>query len=516
MPAATKKLWLQPAVRIMIEIRTDPDECALADAGGAQAGTGSATESDDLIDRLGPLFVHYLFSAGKTVQIHDLTNRAAHMALSRLHEAVHELCEAEGRAAVSVASDLLSINDVRIVVDTQSMGPVLYIIEEMKKRNVEEIDFAPEADAEELGSFLKIFFSEPSEEDVFGELYRKLSEAGVTNVRLTEWIERVKYLRDARVNRQEIREESNRAMSRAIMFMGEVVRAIAQRRPVQLPKANRITQQIADIIRTDETVLVGLASIKDYDEYTFSHSVNVSVLSMLIADRMGLHKSDTAQVGIAALLHDVGKTHIPQTILNKAGSLTAEEWQLMERHPMLGVKELTRARSLRAIADSLFVTLQHHVLFDGRGYPGKTVPWELHPFNHIITVADIYDAMTTPRVYRKQTLTPDSALRLIARKSREMFDPLVVKAFIRAMGVYPVGTVVRLDTGDHAVVTRQSEQCRLMHRPAVVLLREDGAPGDQIDLSERAGGGIKYLRSIVESVHDKRYEAQKANCFIVK
>jgi len=318
------------------------------------------------------------------------------------------------------------------------------------------------------------------------------------------------------VNKQEVREESNRVMSRAIMFMGEVMRAIAQRRPVQLPKASRITQQIADIIRTDETILVGLASIKDYDEYTFSHSVNVSVLSMLIADRMGLHKSDTAQVGIAALFHDVGKTHVPQAILNKPDSLTPEEWQLMERHPMLGVIELSRARSLRAMADALFVSLQHHLLYNGKGYPAKPAPWELHPFNHMITVADVYDAMTTPRVYRKQTLTPDSALRLIARKGGEMFDPLVVKAFIGAMGVYPVGTVVKLDTGEHAVVTRQNEHCRLMHRPVVVLLRDDGASGEQIDLAERAGDGPKYRRTIVESVHDKRYEAQKANCFIVK
>ncbi len=500
----------------MIDRRTDTDERAIAAASGAQDETACATGQDDLINRLGPLFVHYLFSAGRTVQIHDLANHAAQAAISKLQEALRELGESEGRVTVTVATDLLSINDVRIVVDTQNMGPVLYLIEEMKKRKVEEIDFAPEVAADELGSFLKLFFSEPSEEDVFGELARKLSDAGVADIRLSELIERVKYLRNAKVNKQEVREESNRVMSRAIMFMGEVMLAMAQRRPVQMHKASRITQQMADIIRTDETILVGLASLKDYDEYTFSHSVNVSVLSMLIADRMGLHKSDTAQVGIAALFHDVGKTHIPQTVLNKPESLTGEEWRLMERHPMLGVMELSRTRSLRTIADSLFVSLQHHVLHNGKGYPVKPSPWELHPFNHIVTIADIFDAMTTPRVYRQHTLTPDSAMRLIARKSGEMFDPLVAKAFIRAMGVYPVGTVVKLDTGEHAVVTRQNDHCRLMHRPVAALLREDGMPGEQIDLAELAGDGSTYRRTIAESVHDKRYESQKANFFIMK
>ncbi len=500
----------------MIDRRTDPDDCALAAASGAPAETACATGRDDLVNRLGPLFVHYLFSAGKTVHIHDLTNHAVEVALSRLQKTLRELGETEGRVTVAVSTDLLSINDARIVVDAQSMGPVLYLINEMKKRKVEEIDFSPEVTVAELGSFLQIFFSEPSEVDVFGELTRKLSDAGVAGIRLSEWIERAKYLRDAKVNKQEVREESNRVMSRAIMFMGEVMLAMEQRRPIQLHKASRITQQIADIIRTDESILVGLASIKDYDEYTFSHSVNVSVLSMLIADRMGLHKSDTAQIGIAALLHDVGKTQIPQTILNKPDSLTAEEWQLMERHPMLGVLELSRTRSLRTIADSLFVSLQHHLLYNGKGYPVKPTPWELHPFNHIITIADIFDAMTTPRVYRQQTLTPDRALRLIARKSGEMFDPLVAKVFIRTMGVYPVGTVVKLDTGEHAVVTRQNEHSRLMHRPVVALLREDGLPGDKVDVAELAGGGSTYRRTIVESVHDRHYEAQKANLFIMK
>ncbi len=483
---------------------------------GAPETDARAAETDDVIGRLGPLFVHYLFSAGKTVQIHDLSNRAAQAALSKLQDSLRELGETEGRVTVAISTDLLLINDVRIVVDTQNMGPILYLIGEMKDRKVEEIDFAPEAGVEELGAFLQAFFAEPSEEDVFGELSKRLAGAGVVNIRLSEWIERVKYLRDAKVNKQEVREESNRVMSRAVMFMGEVMRAVSQRRAVQVPKAIRIAQQIADIIRTDETILVGLASIKDYDEYTFSHSVNVSVLSMLIADRMGMHKSETAQVGVAALFHDVGKTHIPQEILNKPAALAADEWQIMERHPLLGVIELSRTRSLRPIADALFVTLQHHLLFNGRGYPLKKSPWELHPFVRLITVADVFDAMTTPRSYRRRPLTPDGALRLIVEKSGEMFDPLVVKSFVRAMGVYPVGTVVRLDTGEHAVVTRQNQDARLLHRPVVALLGADGATDEQIDLAERSGDDTSYRRSIVESVHDTRFESQKASRFIVK
>jgi putative nucleotidyltransferase with HDIG domain len=468
------------------------------------------------IDRLGPQLIQGLFSASRTFRIYDLHNRASQTVLSRLTQTLSELLAHEGRVIVRIATDLLLINDIRILVDPQCMGPVLYLLEEMKKRKVEEIDFAPEISPVEMGSFLKVFFLEPEEEDVFGELTRKLSEAGVSNVRLTECIEREKYLRDAKVERREIKEESNRAMSRAILFMGEVMRAVEHQRPIQLPKAHRVTQQLADIIRTDETILVGLASIKDYDEYTFSHSVNVSVLSMLIADKMGLNKNDAAQIGVAALFHDVGKTHVPQSILNKPGSLSSDEWKLMERHTMLGVIELARVRSLRAILDPIFVSLQHHLLVGGGGYPEKPGQWELHPYVHIIAVADVYDAMTTPRVYRERTLTPDRALLFILRNAGKMFDPRVAKVFIRSMGVYPVGTVVELNTGERAVVLKQNENTRLMHRPTAALLGADGSQDRPVDLAEMTPDGTTYRRRIVRTVIDHDLEARKAGCFVMK
>jgi len=231
---------------------------------------------------------------------------------------------------------------------------------------------------------------------------------------------------------------------------------------------------------------------------------------------MGLGKNDISQIGVAALLHDIGKTHIPQSILNKPGILTAEEWHLMERHTMLGVIELSRVRSLRAILDPMFLSLQHHLLYNCGGYPQKPGGWELHPYTHMITVADIFDAMTTPRVYRTHTLTPDRALCFILRNSGEIFDPLVAKVFVKAMGVYPVGTVVELNTGVRAVVVRQNERARLMHRPFVVQLHAEGPRGEPLDLAEKASDGTTYRRTIVRSVHDELSEAQKASCFIMK
>lgn len=478
------------------------------------------TETTQL-DHLRPQLVQGLFSAGRTVRLYDSNNRAVHAVTSKLLQTLREIAEAEGRVAVTVSSDLLLVNGVRIILDSLTTKPTMYLVEEMKARKVEEIVFPFELTVMELGSFLGLFFADPPEKEPFADLHRRLVNAGVTRISIAELLDREKHLREPQLERpglqqREVREASNRVTSRAVRFMGEVTHTLEQQLPIPMSKAHRITQQIADIIQTDETILVGLASIKSYDEYTYSHSVNVSVLSMLIADRMGLSKTDTAQIGVAGLLHDIGKTHVPQSILNKPGTLDPEEWKFMERHTLMGVIELCRVKSVQAVIDPIFVAMQHHLFFNGTGYPRKSGAWKLHPYVHLIIVADIFDAMTTPRIYRQMTPTPDKVLRFILAKAGTMFDPLVAKVFVRAMGVYPVGTVVELDTGERAVVVRQNEQEHLLHRPVVMLLHEQGPGGDPINLAEQAKTGTIYRRSVVRAVHDELLEIQKAGYFVTK
>ena len=493
----------------MSDPRHDSLDTLLAKA--APAGTASL---DDAVTRLGPSLVYGIFSASRTVRIHAMNNRATQLVLQRLQETIAELGRVEGRVTIAVVTDLLVVNDVRLAVDSQNMGPVLFITEEMKKRHVEEIDFAPTVSTDELGRFLQIFFGDPATDDIFGVLSHQLADAGVTAIRVTEWIERVKTLRDTRIDKKSIQEESNKVMSRAVLFMGEVMRAIEQKHPIQVNKALRLTQKMADIIQVDESVLIGLTSIKDYDEYTFAHSVNVCVLSMAIADRMGLPKSEIAEIGVAGLLHDIGKMHVPLSILNKPEQLTTDEWDAMKRHPMLGVIELTRVRSLRMIASPLFVTLQHHIQFAGGGYPDKAGAWQLHRHSRIVTVADVFDAMTTARSYREIPLAPGKALRFIHKMSGTIFDPVVVKAFIQAMGVYPVGSGVELNTGEIAVVVRQNRELHHIHRPYVSVVNCAGR--EPLNLAERENDQAHYRYAIVRAADELVDASQRASCFVTQ
>jgi HD-GYP domain-containing protein (c-di-GMP phosphodiesterase class II) len=219
---------------------------------------------------------------------------------------------------------------------------------------------------------------------------------------------------------------------------------------------------------------------------------------------------------VAALFHDIGKTYVPQSILNKPSKLEDRDWELMKYHTFFGVKELSRIKAPREIIDGLFVALQHHVHYNGDGYPRKPEGWDLRLFPRIVTIADYYDAMTTPRIYKMDPVYPDRALRFILEKSGQIFDPLFAKVFIQTIGLYPVGTVVELDTGERGVVIRQNGASRFVHRPFVTPLMQDGtfSPGvEPFDLTEHTRNGRGYRRSVVRSVYDEVIEREKIDLF---
>jgi len=482
------------------------------------AGARADEAEQEVVHAAGPLFIHYFFSASKTVQVHDLGNRATQRVLADLMVPLRDLFASEGELNVRVTPDYLYINDVRLVMDSRNFGPIMYVIEALRERDVEILELHPDVTPSEIGVFLKVFFGElaTDDDDIFGQLTARVAEAKISHIKLVQWVERERHLTEHAETDRNIRKESNQVFFRSLILVGEVLRGIEQKRVIQVRKAERLTQQMVDIVRTDESILIGLASIKDFDEYTFAHSVNVCVLSMLIGDRLRLYKNDIARLGVAALVHDIGKMNVPQSILNKPSRLEGPEWDVMKYHPFFGVRELSKVKSPREVTDGMFTALQHHVHYDGTGYPTKKGEWDLHLFTRIVTVADYYDAMTTPRIYKKDPLTPDRALRFVLEKSGQIFDPFIAKVFIQAIGIYPVGTVVDLDSGERGVVVKQHESSRFIHRPIVAPMRLDGSfdpHGALYDLSERALSSRGYRRTIVQTIYDVEAERGKMRFF---
>ncbi|MBO8141901.1 MAG: HD-GYP domain-containing protein [Firmicutes bacterium] len=206
---------------------------------------------------------------------------------------------------------------------------------------------------------------------------------------------------------------------------------------------------IMEEILSEPRVVVNLADLRSHDSYTFGHSVDVAVLCMSVGRALGLNRPALREIGLGALLHDVGKIGIPQHILSKPGPLTTEEWAVVREHPRLGFEILRRYYEIPVPA--AHIALQHHERLDGSGYPRGLHDGEIHPYARIAAVADTYDAMRSTRVYRPGRPSHE-VLDFISRHRGVLFAPEVVDCLLQQVAPYPVGTSVRLNSGEVGVV----------------------------------------------------------------
>jgi HD-GYP domain-containing protein (c-di-GMP phosphodiesterase class II) len=218
----------------------------------------------------------------------------------------------------------------------------------------------------------------------------------------------------------------------------------------------------------DREVYRHLVDIKDYHNYTFNHVVNVAVLSLLFGADLGLSTEQLDSLGVAAFLHDAGKLNVPVDLLRKPDKLTDEEWAVMQRHPAEGALMLLEQCGHQNIG--VTVALEHHARYDLSGYPKMASSRKLHLFSRIVSLSDVYDALTSDRSYRRGMM-PDQAAAIILSGSGKDFDPALAKLFIQSVGVYPHNCAVLLTNGETAVVHETNPDDPV--RPKVRLARGD-------------------------------------------
>ncbi len=225
-----------------------------------------------------------------------------------------------------------------------------------------------------------------------------------------------------------------------------------------------ITEDLMKAIDDNEAIAVDISALKISDEYTFKHSVDVATIAMIMAKRCGLPKAQVYEIGIAGLLHDIGKSQIPTELLNKAGKLTDDEFEIMKQHSVYGYRILQDKKDLSERIK--LGVLQHHEKANGNGYPMKVGAEKINLFAKIISVADIYDALVTERPYKKP-FSPRDAVEMIMSMTSEL-DIQAMRSFLESVILYPVGTDVPLSNGETARVIENSPDTVL--RPKVMGL----------------------------------------------
>jgi putative nucleotidyltransferase with HDIG domain len=237
-----------------------------------------------------------------------------------------------------------------------------------------------------------------------------------------------------------------------------------------LPAALQTVEGLADAVTQNRTALVALTAMRSYDNYTFTHMVNVSILTMGQARALGIEGRLLREFGLSALMHDIGKVRTPKEILNKPDKLTDDEFVIMRRHTVDGAEILRRTPEMPILAP--VVAFEHHLRVDGSGYPLGVKRAGLNVGTMLCGISDVYDAMRSQRAYQ-QAFPTDRILAVLKRNDGSQFDQNLVRRFVQLLGIYPPGNLVRLGSGEVAVVTQVHAPDP--HRPRVrVLFSKDG------------------------------------------
>ena len=400
-------------------------------------------------------------SALKSKKLYPPGHPAISAPINKTHQAVSDSLKVHNNVMIGMINEALIIED-ELVENSEALYPDLFT--HMNTKNIDAIIFEKGISPKELSTMLDIL-SGPDE--LRGnELQKELHSKGVTHITL----------KSVPMGKKNILEIYNGAVQVVQNVMNEVrMGKIPRSEPVE-----EIVSAITETVLSDPNAIIGLTMIKNYDNYLFNHSVNVSIMSLALGRSMGISAEELHSVGVASLLHDVGKTGVSENIIRKPGGLSSEEWEKVKEHPQLGLNISKRMSGMSETIGRLI--FEHHVKYDHSGYPQTSS--SLHPLSQIITICDAYDALTTLRVYQKPH-NPVDAIRVMDTFSGRHFNPAILKAFTNLVGLYPIGTMVRLSSNEIAIVTGINSADG--EDPVVkVIFDEGGAPLDkalELDLS---------------------------------
>ncbi len=483
-------------------------------------------EKDDLSDsRRRALFknVEEMFtrfsSILRTAQIYDSNNLAFIGQVNPLFSLIQKIINESGEAVFHLRENTLFFNAMRVKFDFLSYNRFKLLADEFIKKHIGAIAFLPGLDAEELTQFVILLAKTKvkDSEDPFGDFKAKVESQDIRHISL----DKVHPFEIALSEKpEETKQTAKKVFFKSVSHLKHLFDNGTQQKTLGLKMTRRLIQRLINIISRDEAFMIGLTSIKNYDDYTANHSANVSVLALCFGRRLGLEKKELLDLGISAFFHDIGKLEIPKDIIDKKGELTEEEREIMQRHTYYGAGKLICLKEVSYLPlKALYVALEHHVWANCNGYPRHWKRDNINLYSKLIKICDFFDAITTKRPYRENILNRDEAIGVMLEKSGEEFDTVLIKVFVNMVGIYPIGTLVALDSGELGVVAETNSEVAFILRPKVKLITDSVGSkinGEIVDLTETDPETKQYKRTIIKSLNHEKYGVRPPDYFLAQ
>jgi HD-GYP domain-containing protein (c-di-GMP phosphodiesterase class II) len=481
---------------------------------GAPGTIGSDGASESAIRKSGRQLIFTLYGALRSVKLYPPENAAVQKALTDVTAQSRELIGEEGELELRMSGEFIFVNQTRLRLDLDNFASFSHLLALFRTAGVGTVTIAKTISAKDWLVFLSLLQAPGTDDPVerLLQLSAKLEGAGVKAFALAAPTEQ------GETNKEKAKERAKRTYAQSVAATRELMGSVRMGGSPNIKKIKRVVQGIVDQILNEETSLIGLTTLRDYDEYTFTHSVNVCIFAVALGKRLGLSKLQLYDLGMSALFHDIGKSRVPQSILNKSDGLNDEEWRMIAAHPWLGVLALFQVRGAQELPyRPMIVAHEHHMKRDLTGYPRPVRERQLSMYSKIVAIADGFDAATTRRAYQTVPYTPAQVMLEMRDNPRRGMDPVIVKAFINLTGIYPVGTLVVLDTFELGVVHAANPLPDMLSRPIIRVISDPNGnllhPGDLQDLAEHADDGT-FRRTIIKTENPERYGIRVGDYFV--
>lgn len=438
------------------------------------------------------------------LKLYPVENETVQTALTELQTLMTRIVNHDGSAEIRVVGDFFFLNETRLRLDLSNFATFGSFARALQDHGIGAVEIVPGIQREEWAPFVSMLLRKPAD-NPFDGFMKRLATAPVQHIDLRP---------EKDVEEPQDDEESltaaKRTYAQSVKVAKDALGDMRLGKAVNVRKVKRAVQGIVDQVISNESSMVTMTTLRDFDEYTFTHCVNVCIFSVIIGQRLGLDKIQLYELGLGALFHDIGKQRVDFDIINKPGGLSDEEWNALKDHTTDGLLLLFSMHGFAEVPyRQMLMAYEHHMKIDLTGYPVNKRQREPTLFSRIVSVADAFDAGTSVRSYQYKPWSPDAVLKEMRDNPKRGQDTLLVKVLITATGVYPVGTLVILDSHELAVVAKVNPDPDLLHRPTVRVISDPmGVPltsPKTLDLAaaDPATGGP--ARSIIKTTDPQKY-----------
>lgn len=428
-------------------------------------------------------------SALRNLSLYPPSHPAISRPVQQAHEKIIALFKERDPLVMGIIDDVLLFDEIPFY-ETDSLWKEIY--GRLKGHQIESITFSGGLALEEVIALVNALAL---------KIEDAVAKGGIAAVLAGQRVEHIK-IKD--LQEEDLRERAREVYDRSLTVVFDIMSELRMGRIPSGETANGVIAEMSDVVLKDKDALLALTMLKAYDDYTYVHSINVGILCLAFAAHQGLRGEEMRAVGLAGMLHDVGKVRTAEEIIKKPGSLTEAEMAIMKKHPVLGAEIVSRMKGVPHSAHEMI--LMHHVKYNLQGYPTIAKSRTVHPYSMAVAIADCYDALTTLRPYQKPRPATE-AVKLMRRLAGKDLDPDMLENFVDMLGTYPAGTYVRLTTNEIGVIITPNHLDVTL--PKVKIIIESGGallPEPlEVDLLKDATGPGGERREVVASTNPILY-----------